>query len=215
MGCPLYEADRCDDEPALKVMRIERPFYLGIYPVTQKEYQAIMGSNPSYFQKAQGGGPEHPVEQVSWEDAVTFCGKLSALAAEKQAGRIYRLPREEEWEYACRAGTSTPVSFGEALSSREANFDGTRPYGGGAVGPFLKRTSRVGSYPANAWGLCDMHGNVWEWCADWYTTGQHRVLRGGSWNNSGHLCRSARRQKYAPDFRADNVGFRVALEVAS
>jgi formylglycine-generating enzyme required for sulfatase activity len=213
MGCPLDEPDRNDDELALKLVRIEQPFYLGIYPVTQKEYQALMQSNPAYFQKAHGGGPEQPVEQVSWEDAVAFCRKLSALAEEKKAGRVYRLPSEAEWEYACRAGTSTSVSFGESLSSRQANFDGTRPYGGGAAGPFLKRTSRVGSYPANSWGLYDMHGNVWEWCADWYTTGQHRALRGGSWNNSGHLCRSSRRQKYAPDFRADNVGFRVAMEV--
>jgi formylglycine-generating enzyme required for sulfatase activity len=213
MGCPLDEPERCDDELAQKQVRIERPFYLGIYPVTQKEYQAVMQSNPAYFQKAHGGGPEHPVEQVSWEDATAFCRKLSSLAAEKKAGRVYRLPSEAEWEYACRAGTFTPVSLGESLSSREANFDGTRPYGGAAVGPFLKRTTRVGSYPANAWGLYDMHGNVWEWCSDWYTTGQHRALRGGSWNNSGHLCRSSRRQKYAPDFRADNVGFRVAMEV--
>src|SRR5262249_28513775 len=110
------------------------------------------------------------------------------------------------------AGTMTPFAFGVSLSSAQANFDGSRPYGSADAGPFRQKTTKVGSFPANGWGLFDMHGNVWEWCHDWYTPGLKRGLRGGSWNNSGHLCRSARRQKYAPDFTGDTVGFRVALD---
>jgi formylglycine-generating enzyme required for sulfatase activity len=215
VGSPADEAMRGSDEPLAQWVRLEKPFYLGIFPVTQKEYEAVMRCNPSFFQKKTGGGKDHPVEQVSWEEAVSFCRKLSDLADEKAAGRHYRLPSEQEWEIACRAGTTTPFAFGAALSSTQANFDGTRPYGDAAVGPFRRSTTRVGSFPPNPWGLYDMHGNVWEWCADWYTPGQHRVLRGGSWNNSGHLCRSARRQKYAMDFRGDTIGFRVALDVTA
>ena len=140
------------------------------------------------------------------------------------------MPTEAEWEYACRADTTTPFAFGAALSSERANFDGNHPYGAAERGPHRQRTSKVGSYRTNPWGLYDMHGNVWEWCADWYAAGYYadspehdpagpprgtwRVLRGGSWNNSGHLCRAARRNKYAPDFRNDAIGFRVAMTVA-
>ncbi len=213
MGSPQDEPHRCDDESFPRLVRIDKPFYLGVFPVTQREYEAVMKDNPAFFQRKAGGGPDHPVEQVNWDDAGAFCRQLSGLAEEQKEGRVYRLPTEAEWEYACRAGTDTPFSFGTALSAAEANFDGTRPYGDAAAGPFVRRTTRVGSFAANAWGLYDMHGNVWEWCADWYTPTRHRALRGGSWNNSGHLCRSARRQKYAPDFRAENLGFRVVMEV--
>jgi formylglycine-generating enzyme required for sulfatase activity len=212
MGSPPDEPFRGADEMTPRTVTIGRPFYLGVFPVTQRDYEAVMKENPAHFQKKEGGGPDHPVEEVSWDDAMAFCRKLSGLWAEKRVDRVYRLPSEAEWEYACRAGSTTPFSFGARLSSGEANFDGTRPYGGGAAGPFRRQTTPVGSFPANAWGMHDMHGNVWEWCADWHTPGQHRALRGGSWNNSGHLCRSARRQKYAPDFRVDSVGFRVMLE---
>jgi formylglycine-generating enzyme required for sulfatase activity len=215
MGSPPDEAMRVNDEGPVQVVRIDQPFYLGVFPVTQREYEAVMKGNPAHFHRKNGGGPDLPVEQVSWDDAVSFCRKLSALPEEKKAGRVYRLPAEAEWEYACRAGTTTPFSFGAALSSTQANFDGTRPYGAVAAGPFRQTTTKVGSFEANAWGLYDMHGNVWEWCQDWYTPGTHRALRGGSWNSSGHVCRSARRQRYAPDFRGDNVGFRVLLEVGS
>ena len=213
MGSPNDELSRSDDEGPVRLVRIDRPFYLGIHPVTQKQYQAVTGDNPAHFHKQNGGGPDHPVEQVSWDDAVAFARQLSGRPDEKKAGRVYRLPSEAEWEYACRAGTQTPFSTGDDLSSFEANFDGNRPGGAARPGPFLSRTTPVASFPTNAWGLFDMHGNVWEWCADWYTRGRHRSVRGGSWNNSGHLCRSARRQKYAPDFRADSVGFRLVLEV--
>jgi formylglycine-generating enzyme required for sulfatase activity len=213
MGSPPDEAMRGDDE-TLTTVTIARPFYLSVFPVTQRAYEAVMRGTPAHFHRKNGGGPDHPVEQVSWDDAVVFCRKLSA-AKEEKAGRVYRLPTEAEWEYACRAGTATPFAFGEALSSSQANFDGTRPYGAAPAGKFRQATTAVGTFPANGWNLFDMHGNVWEWCSDWYTPGSQRALRGGSWNNSGHLCRSARRQKYPPDFKGDNVGFRAALDVMS
>jgi formylglycine-generating enzyme required for sulfatase activity/serine/threonine protein kinase len=215
------------DEGPQHDVTLTQPFYLGVYPVTQREYEAVIGRNPAHFTKSNGGGPAHPVEQVSWDEAVRFCRGLSLLTAEKQAGRDYRLPTEAEWEFACRAGTTTAFAVGENLGSEMANFDGSRPHGVSRQGPFLQRTSKVGAYRPNAWGLHDMHGNVWEWCADWYQEGyyeespaadprgpahgEHRVLRGGSWNNSGHLCRSARRNKYPADFRSDTIGFRVAM----
>ena len=152
--------------------RISEPYYIGACEVTQGEYQKVMGSNPSYFSPA-GGGKEKvkeldaarlPVDSVSWEEAVEFCRKLSELAAEKQAGRVYSLPTEAQWEYACRAGTTTPFHYGEQLNSRQANFDGNTPYlkredvikgvdPATIAGPYLKRTAPVGSYEPNAWGL--------------------------------------------------------------
>src|SRR5262249_46839160 len=149
---------------------ITRPFYLGVFPVTQAQYQSVAGRNPS-ANSATGSERDNvaglctddfPVEMVTWAAAVRFCKKLSALAAEKAAGRGDRLPTEAEWEYACRAGTSTAFHFGDSLSSTQANFDGRGPYGGAAQGPFLNRTSKVGSYRPNAFGLYDMHGNVFE-----------------------------------------------------
>jgi formylglycine-generating enzyme required for sulfatase activity len=220
---------RGNDEGPQRRIRLSKPFYLGVYPVTQEQYETVMGTNPSRFKKGEGGGPLHPIEQVSWTNARDFCNCLSALTAEKKAGHRFRLPTEAEWEYACRAGTTTAFAFGVTLSSTQANFDGNRPYSTAKPGPFLERTSKVGQYPANDWGLFDLHGNVWEWCQDWYdersyevnmetdptglSKGEQRVLRGGSWNNSGHLCRSARRNKYAPDFKGENIGFRIVMEV--
>jgi formylglycine-generating enzyme required for sulfatase activity len=229
MGSPPEEAERGADEGPRRRVTISRPFYLGVFPVTQAEYEKVMGTNPAQFKKGAGGGPAHPVEQVSWDAAVEFCRRLSALSAEKAAKHVYRLPTEAEWEYACRAGTATAFSYGDCLSAEDANFDGNRPYGLAKQRPYLQRTTKMGPYKPNALGLCDMHGNVWEWCADWYgedsykrnseddprgpPRGERRVLRGGSWNNSGHLCRSARRNSYPPDFANDNIGFRVVLHV--
>jgi formylglycine-generating enzyme required for sulfatase activity/serine/threonine protein kinase len=226
MGSPETEADRAADEGPQHTVRITRPFYLGLHPVTQRQYEAVMRRNPAHFHKGNGGGPDHPVENVSWEDAVAFCRKLSTLAAEKKWRQAYRLPTEAEWEYACRAGSAAAFAFGEALSAEQANFDGRYPYGSAKAGPYLEKTTKVGRYPANGFGLFDAHGNVWEWCADWYAAngygrtperdpegpdrGDRRVLRGGSWNNSGHQCRAARRNKYPPDFRNESIGFRVA-----
>jgi uncharacterized protein (TIGR02996 family) len=237
MGSPDSEAERGDWEGPQHEVEVTRPFYLGVFPVTQGQWQRVMGTNPSYFCSRGAGKKEvrgldtrdFPVEQVSWEDAVAFCQKLSELPEEKRAKRLYRLPSEAEWEYACRGGASTyqPFHFGTSLSSAQANFDGNFPYGGAAKGPYLKRTTPVGSYHPNAWGLFDMHGNVWEWCQDWLDAeyykqsprrdppgppeGSDRVFRGGSWGVRGWNCRSADRNWFGPGIRFDFLGFRVAL----
>jgi formylglycine-generating enzyme required for sulfatase activity len=233
MGSPKEEKDRSDDEEQHEV-EITRPFYMGVYPVTQQEYEKVMGKNPSGFCRTGGGKDKvanldtsrFPVERVSWQDAREFCKKLSELAEEKHSGRIYRLPTEAEWEYACRAGTESPFYFGRSLSSEQANFDGNYPYGSAAKGPCLGRTTTVGSYKPNAFGLYDMHGNVWQWCQDWFDTdyyrrspktdplndkvGSGRVLRGGGWYYAGVHCRSAYRCRLDLDDRGGTFGFRVA-----
>ena len=224
MGSPANEVKRRDNEVQHEV-EITKPFYLGIHPVTQGQYKKVMLENPSYFTKDNGGGPNHPVEQVSWEDATEFCRNLSEKSEEKRLGRVYRLPTEAEWEYACRGGatSSKPFHFGDTLSMAQSNFADRYPYGGDAKGQYMDRTTAVGSYQANAFGLFDMHGNVWECCADWFgsyptqpgkdpvgpATGQGRVLRGGSWAVSGHSCRSACRCADSPRYRGFNIGFRV------
>jgi formylglycine-generating enzyme required for sulfatase activity len=227
MGSPPSEAERSDDEGPQHEVTITRPFYLGIYPVTQRQYEAVMAENPSYFSSGKGGGPDFPVERVSWYDAVAFCRKLSELPAEKEAGRVYRLPTEAEWEYACRGGLPTPFTSGVTLSSREANFNGNYPYGVTARGPYLERTTKVGSYPPNPFGLFDMHGNIWEWCSDYYErnyyrnsprydppgppAGTLRVVRGGSCLQIGRFCRSAYRFGVSPENRDLDVGMRVVM----
>jgi len=224
MGSPEGEGDS-DEHPQHRV-RITKPFYIGVYEVTQGEYERVTGTNPSNFKNVAGEDTSRfPVENVSWNRAVEFCRKLSMMPDEKSAGRTYRLPTEAEWEYACRAGTTTPFSFGSALNGCEANCDGDYPYGGADKGPFLQRTTRVGSYQPNAFGLYDMHGNVWEWCADWKDSSYYaqsplndptgssyfwdRVLRGGSWSYNASRCRSAYRNGYSPMYRRSNSGFRV------
>src|SRR5262249_11144338 len=150
----------------------------GVHEVTQKQYERIMGTNPSWFSR-EGNGKDKvfgmntedfPVEQVSWEDAVEFCKKLTEQDTKKPAGWVYRLPREAEWEYASRGGVPSyqVFPFGHSLSSDRANFDGNSPYGGADRGSYLERPCKVGSYEKNGYGLYDMHGNVWEWCSDWY-----------------------------------------------
>jgi uncharacterized protein (TIGR02996 family) len=237
MGSPAREAQRGEYEGPLHEVEITRPFYLGVFAVTQAQWQAVMGSTPSYF-SATGGGKEQvkgldtsdfPVEQVSWEEAQTFLQRLSALPQEKEKGWQYRLPSEAEWEYSCRGGaiSSTPFHFGLSLNATQANFDGNYPYGGAEKGPNLARTCKVGSYPPNALGLYDMHGNVWEWCSDWFdagyyansppadppglSQGAYRVIRGGGWNYVGRYCRSGVRRRYEPGYRDCNLGFRAAL----
>jgi formylglycine-generating enzyme required for sulfatase activity len=217
-------------------------FYLGAHEVTQRQYREVMGKNPSYF-SASGEGKDllegvdtasFPVEQVSWKDAAEFCKRLNAMADKnKPGGWVYRLPREAEWEYACRAGSRPyrAFHFGSSLSFRRANFDGLFPYGGAAEGRSSERTCRVGSYRPNAWGLYDMHGNVWEWCADWYAKdfykkgprrdpkgpprGTRRAVRGGGWDDLGRCCRSASRGDAEPTERSWSGGFRVALVPSS
>jgi formylglycine-generating enzyme required for sulfatase activity len=227
MGSPSSEAERSDDEGPQHEVSITRPYYLSIHPVTQGQYEAVMGENPSYFNETKGGGPHHPVESISWEEAVEFCRRLSEWPAERAAGRVYRLPTEAEWEYACRGGLPMPFATGTTLSGHEANFNGNYPYGEVPRGPYLERTTRVGSYGGNPFGLYDMHGNVWEWCADYYdrhyyknsprydppgpASGTLRVVRGGSCYNIGRFCRAAYRFGIAPANRDIDVGLRVAM----
>jgi formylglycine-generating enzyme required for sulfatase activity len=229
MGSPLSEPERGSDEGPQHEVTLTRPFYMGIYPVTQRQYQTVLGVNPSYFQGAKGGGPDFPIESISWHEAVEFCRKLSEFPEEKAAGRVYRLPTEAEWEYACRAGVPMPFSSGLTLSGREANFNSNYPYGPATRGGYLERTTRVGSYPPNPFGLFDMHGNTWEWCADYYdrayyrnsprydpqgpAEGTLRVVRGGSCYNIGRFCRSAYRFGIAPGNRDIDVGMRVVMQV--
>jgi formylglycine-generating enzyme required for sulfatase activity len=211
MGSPASESGRDNDETQHSVT-ISKPYYLGIYEVTQEQYERVMGKNPSYFK-----GARDPVENVSWEDAVAFIEKLNGMPSEKDAGRVYRLPTEAEWEYACRAGSESAYCFGDTLVTLQQYA-----WFGENSG---SKTHPVGKKQPNAWGLYDMHGNVWEWCYDWdgdYSSaavadpsgparGSYRVLRGGSWVNEAALCRSARRRWFVPSFRFNSVGFRVAL----
>ncbi len=210
MGSPDDEALRDQDECPLHRVRITKPFYLGVHEVTQAQYESVMGRNPSQFK-----GPDHPVENVSWEEARTFCEKLSQLPAEKAARRGYRLPTEAEWEYACRAGTNSVFSFGDDVSQA-----GSYAWYSSNAGD---RTHPGGQKRPNAWGLHDMHGNVWEWCQDGYASDYYKrspltdpqgpstlshVVRGGSWGGPARSCRSAYR--CFTHSRGDKyLGFRV------
>jgi formylglycine-generating enzyme required for sulfatase activity len=229
MGSPASEAERNSDETQHTVT-LTKGFYMGKYLVTQADYLAVAGSNPSYFT----GDLSRPVEQVSWYDATNYCGRLTQqeqAAGRLPAGWVYRLPTESEWEYACRAGTTTAFHYGNALWSGMANFYGLYEYDSsvGTIynpsGIYLGRTTAVGSYQPNAWGLYDMHGNVWEWCRDWYGSypagsvtdpqgpgsGSYRVVRGGGWYGGARYCRSALRGFSFPSSRLYGVGFRVVL----
>jgi len=233
MGSPSDEPGRYDDEFQHEI-EMTRPVHLGMYEVTQKEFETVMKHNPSWFRPGGGGadkidGIDHlslPVELVSWQEAREFCERLSALPEEQKAKRSYRLPTEAEWEYACRGGQTGAVTRPFALQTPlaelpldQANFDGSD-----TQGKYLGRSNTVGkSGPPNAFGLYDMHGNVWEWCADWFgpydpvarldptgpPNGTKRVVRGGSWNNTCVGNRAATRASWEPDGRASIYGFRV------
>jgi formylglycine-generating enzyme required for sulfatase activity len=249
MGSPTNEPARLDDEGPQTTVTISRGFWMGKHEVTQGEYLNVMGSNPSYFNGDRSGDPYYdmdygfdltrPVERVSWSDATNYCARLTdrdRLAGRLPAGCVYRLPTEAEWEYGCRAETMTPYHYGYELRSGMANFDGHYEYPPCEGGPnycynpsgnYPRRTIAVEGYGPNAWGLYDMHGNVGEWCLDWYTgslpggsvtdpqgpgSGSNRVIRGGSWYDMAHSCRSAyRNSRYPVGYRDFNQGFRVVL----
>jgi formylglycine-generating enzyme required for sulfatase activity len=227
-------------------------FYLSKYPVTQEQYAAITGNkNPSHFSEYGEGAAKvatldtsrFPVENVSWFDAIACCNALSMERGRKPyyeingtevrilGGNGYRLPTEAEWEYACRAESRTPFHFGLVLNGEQANCDGRGPYGTAIEGPNLERTSEVGTYPPNAWGLFDMHGNVWEWCEDYvgpydahlakenpvrnklYNDVDERIIRGGSWYQLACVSRAAQRNSSAPWRKRSNRGFRLAFRL--
>ena len=225
MGSPPEEEGREANEGPVHEVEITRSFWMSKYPVTQAEYRAVVGKNPSYF-STKGGGKagvkgidtaRFPVEQVSFEDARSFCQELSGRDGETSHDRSYRLPTEAEWEYACRGGPlSKPFHFGRTLSEDQANVDGKR-----------NQPTPVGGFPSNAFGLHDMHGNVWECCADWYDgtyyanrgikdpagpqSGTARVLRGGSWGHDPAYCRAAARNWLDPAYRSGSFGLRVCF----
>jgi len=224
MGASKKEERSYDNERPQHSVAIPA-FLMGKYPITQEQYEAVMGTNPSYF-KHKPDSPLCPVENVSWEDAQEFCKKLSKLT-----GREYKLPSEAQWEYACRAGTTTPFHFGETISTKVANYNGNNTYGIGEKGEYRKKTTPVGYFKvANEFGLYDMHGNVWEWCEDdWHgnykgsptddtvwidakskeNNNTFHPLRGGSWNFNPEECRSASRNGYSLGQRTYDFGFRV------
>jgi formylglycine-generating enzyme required for sulfatase activity len=209
-----------------KTTEIPEEFEIAVHDVTQGQWQAVMGENPSYFSRFGSGRNEvksisdeelklFPVESVSWHDVQAFLKKLNVK--ERGRGYWYRLPTEVEWEYACRGGVvseeecSHHFYFGKPtndLSSEQANFDGNFPFGKALKGAYLGRTTRVGAYPSNKLGLCDMHGNVWQWTDT--AEGSDRVNRGGSWGLSGAGCQAASRTRITPTFRSDYLGFRLA-----
>jgi formylglycine-generating enzyme len=229
MGSPPNEPERRADEGPVEVT-LTKGFWMGKYEVTQGQWKRVMGEFP--HKQPEGKGDDFPVVEVNYGEAEAFCLKLTELARKRgnlAHGWEFRFPTEAQWEYACRAGSPTATSFGHKLSNRQANFQG-KPYNGAEQGPSVNRATRVGSYAANAWGLHDMHGNVYEWCRDWYhqklpggddpdlsarkgTINRDgsfsRVRRGGAWCDDGEPCRSARRHRYEPERRSDHIGFRV------
>ena len=225
MGSPPDEPERRPGEAQVEV-RLTRGFWIGKYEVTQGDWKRVSGGLPGELTAELPAGDDYPVGNVNFAEAEGFCRKLTelAIASKELPGNWeFRLPTEAQWEYACRAGTTTATAFGDSLSRRQANFRG-KPYNGGADdGPSLKRASRVGSYPPNAWRLHDMHGNTFEWCRDWYhpalpggddpdlysAKAVSRVRRGGCWADEGWPCRSAFRLRFEPERRYDHIGFRV------
>ena len=214
MGSPAGEKEREGSE-AQHQARLSKGFFMGTCPVTQAHWKKVMGENPSRFR-----GENLPVEQISWHECAAFCKKMSEMD-----GKLYRLPSESEWEHACRAGTITPFHFGETILADQGNFDAKYPYGDGKKGTCRQQTTPVDEFAPNAWGLFDVHGNVWEWCSDWYgiyptedsvdchgpTNGAERVIRGGAWNQIPKRCRSAYRECSDPNKRRKDVGFRVCF----
>lgn len=222
MGTPETEKDREPHEGPQHEVTIAKPFYMGKFEVTQTQWVAVMGNNPSQFK-----GDNLPVDNVCWNDAQEFISRLNAL----KDGYTYRLPSEAEWEYACRAGTTTPFGLTDAITADIVNYNGTFPYSNAPKSINREKTAPVGGLgKANAWGLYDMHGNVSEWCQDWFhdnyngapTDGSAweanpsikcRVFRGGSFNSSGNNCRSGSRDRYVPVGKFPDNGLRVVAVI--
>ncbi|MBD2080621.1 SUMF1/EgtB/PvdO family nonheme iron enzyme [Leptolyngbya sp. FACHB-17] len=239
MGSPASELERSNEEGPQHTVTIQ-PFYMGKFAVTQAQWSAIaalpkvdrdLSADPSSF---KGKGNNRPVERISWFEAVEFCERLNRFVEGRNShktGTSYRLPSEAQWEYACRAGTTTPFHVGKTITTDLANYDGNYTYGSGKEGEYRRETTDVGSFPPNAFGLYDMHGNVREWCADyghnsydrapvdgtvWSEGGaeESRLLRGGSWSSNPRICRSAARFFIDPATRYFNFGFRVVCVLA-
>ncbi len=233
MGSPPKEKNRFESESPQHLVTIS-PFFMAKYPVTQAQWRYVATSLPQVqrelpLEPSNFKGDDLPIEHVSWLEAVEFCQRVSIMS-----GRTCRLPTEAEWEYACRAGTTTPFHFGETISTAVANYDGDYSYGGGKKGEYREQTTPVGSFGvANDFGLFDLHGNVWEWCEDhWHENYEgapidgtswldldasedaFRVLRGGSWTYLPRRCRSADRFRYFADYRFNFIGFRVVYSPA-
>jgi sulfatase modifying factor 1 len=233
MGSPKTEPERRPGEDQVEVT-LGKGFWMAKFETTQGQWKRVMGALPGPLTAELPEGDGYPVGNVNFFEAEAFCRVLTELAhrtGELPAGWEFRLPTEAQWEYACRAGTTTATAFGDALSSTQANFRG-KPYNGAAPGPSLGMAAKVGNYPANAWGLHDMHGNIYEWCRDWYhakmpggtdpdmylakesaTKSEHgdisRARRGGCWADEGWPCRAAFRLRFEPERRYDHIGFRV------
>ena len=219
MGSPDTEESHEGNEAPQHKVRITRAFFMGAYEVTQAEYEKVVGDNPAHYPNAG-----NPVEEVPWAEAAQFCKRLSA-----REGVEYHLPTEAQWEYACRAGTTTPFYTGDTISTDQANYNGNFAYGDGKKGRYREKPTPVGSFAPNPFGLYDMHGNLWEWCQDWYgksyysqspiedpqgpSSGLVRVLRGGCWLYAVRQMRSANRHWYVPTHWSSNIGFRVVGEL--
>ena len=234
MGSPAGETGRRSDEAQVDVM-LTRGFWMAKFEITQAEWQHITGGLPERPPTDQfGRGDDFPIYWVSYLAAEVFCTRATSLARKSQSlpePWAFRIPTEAQWEYACRAGTTTMTAFGDRLGRKDANF-GEGPLNGGEDGPSPGTSRPVGSYRANAWNIHDMHGNVWEWCRDWYHVrlpggvdpdlsnirgvpnrdgSYSRVRRGGAWIEAGWACRSAVRLRYEPERVSDHIGLRVAL----
>jgi len=220
MGSPLKDFDRFNNETLHKV-NLTKDYYLGKYEVTQGEWQVVMGKNPSYFKNC---GKNCPVDNVSWDKVQKFIRRLNEKSRAMGLRGGYRLPTEAEWEYAARAGTKTPFSFGENINTSQVNYDGNEPYNDGRKGEYRVKTLGIFSLQGNAWGFHKMHGNVWEWVSDIYVDypensvtdpnvqsgGTRRVSRGGSWDDYAGYCRSAFRGRLKPNSSDNDLGFRLA-----
>ena len=216
MGSTADEVERGNAEVPHEVT-LSQGYWIADTACTQAFWLAVWPVNPSHFQE----NGRNPVENVAWHDAQRFIAELNR----RLPGLYARLPTEAEWEYACRAGTTTPFSFGKQITPEQVNYHGDYPCLGGEKGLYRQRTAPVGSLPPNPWGLYEMHGNVWEWCADWYAEyppepqvdpsgpafGRMRVLRGGTWSDPARYARSATRSRIEPAYRPRSTGFRIVL----